>query len=114
MSVPGAAGTVSLLKSTPPHNLFHPYVEWLSYIPLLSLEHTFYFLSWLGLFSGICGSMLCGWSLGRKRGMVGCGIIAAFWVAIHDYGIVIGPDPWAFGLSWLAVGLRNPGDRKPN
>ena len=56
-------------------------------------------------FLGLVGLLLCGWSLGRSKGLIGCGVIGATWTVIHEYGIHIGPDAWTFGLSWLSIGL---------
>ncbi len=103
--LPGAAGTISIVKSVQGQTQGHHFSTWLSYFPSISIETKALFLGWFGTLLAIIGSLLCGWSIGRNKGLIGCGIIVSLWAVMHDYAISIGPDSWSFGLSWLGVGL---------
>ena len=103
--LPGAAGTMSMIKAKQQDWEAHPFSIWLSYMPQYNMETKAIFYGIAGSFLGFVGLLLCGWSLGRSKGLIGCGLIGSTWTVIHEYGIHIGPDSWTFGLSWLSIGL---------
>ena len=103
--LPGAGGTMSMFKALQQDWQAHPFSIWLSYMPQYNLESKAIFYSIAGSFLGFVGLLLCGWSLGRSKGLIGCGLLGSTWTVIHEYGIHVGPDSWTFGLSWFSIGL---------
>ena len=103
--LPGAGGTVYMLKTIQQSFSGNAFAVWLSYFPNIPLDIKSSYYSQVGSFLGFIGLLLCGWSLRGRKGLIGCGLLGGIWTVIHEYAIYIGPDSWSFGLCWLSVGL---------
>jgi hypothetical protein len=106
--LPGAAGTWSLylcakgqFRGDAAAGLYH----WLQTqfdIGLLDAARLGSALAGIGM---VAGAMLAGWGLAGRDGAIGAGFLGACWSMTHFYSMMIGNDPLAVGLGWLAAGL---------
>ncbi len=61
--------------------------------------------------AAVLGAMLAGWALAGRWAALGTGLVAGTWSIGVLLSLIIGPDPLALGMSWLALGLVWAGAR---
>jgi hypothetical protein len=59
----------------------------------------------------VLGALMGGWAMAGRRGALGAGLVTAAWSLSIYPAVVIGADPPAYGLIWLAAGLTWLGAR---
>ena len=104
----GAAGPQTLLSAA--KGQYHKSLDvwlvgqgmpWTGHDPLLAAQ----LVSRLSCLGMVLGAMMGGWAVVGRRGAVAAGLLASVWSLSIFPALMVGADPPAYGLVWLAAGM---------
>jgi hypothetical protein len=110
----GAAGPITLSQAA--MGEFHRGLDvwligqampWVDNDPMAG-AHLVSLLSSMGM---VLGALMGGWAVAGRRGALGAGLVTAAWSLSIYPAVVVGADPPAYGLIWLAAGMTWLGAR---